>query len=189
MGWFGWLFQQPPAPWQWVGLIIGVLAFVGVIVSIPILFCGRPKLRIDFNTYDAQDGTCMICEIWNEPITKGILAFLKVHRDQAQDVVAFYTVKEGGSGRVVFKTQHAAPIKTQAGVRAERVALPASFFPANFLIALANKKDGQVILEDQKTKLEMGEYTVEIKVENEGKQYIKTGILNITDKYPFAYWN
>ncbi len=145
---------------MWAQTLLGILGGVAFLMAIqPFIqmWCGRPKINIGFSTRDViEGGTCMTCIIWNEPITRGILSFLRIHRDTAEDVLAFFFIKERDSGQIIFSPSEAILIKTQAGFRAERISLPASFFPASFIIALVNKKNGQVVLEDKKTILQRG---------------------------------
>ena len=179
---------------MWAQTLLGILGGVAFLMAIqPFIqmWCGRPKINIGFSTYDVKDGggTCMICTIWNKPITKGILSFLRIHRDTAEDVLAFFFITERGTGERIFSPQEAILIKTRAGFRAERISLPASFFPASFIVALVNRKNGQVLLEDKETKLQSGEYIVNVIIDSDGKQYKKTSLLIIEDKYPFATWD
>ena len=147
---------------------------------------GRPKIHIGFSDYSVIGGSVLIGEIHNEPITRGILKFLRISRDVAQDVVAFFTVSGNGMS---FSTPGAVLIKTQPNVRAERVSLPASLFPATFVIAVVDYSNKQVKLEDKMEPLVNGEYTVEVVVENEGTQYrSKMGLVVGQPQNPLAYW-
>ena len=176
--------------WGWFTLITGVVAVVAVVMSTQPFtqhWFGRPKIRIGFSDYSVQGGTVMICEIHNEPITKGILNFLRISRDVAQDVFAFFTVSGNGMS---FSTPNAVLIKTQSNVRAERVSLPASLLPASFVIAVVDYNTRQVKLEDRAEQLADGKYTIEVVVENEGKQYRRTVELVVGQpQRPLAYWN
>ena len=88
-----------------------------------------------------------------------------------------------------FSTPGAVLIKTQPNVRAERVSLPASLFPATFVIAVVDYSNKQVKLEDKMEPLANGEYTVEVVVENEGTQYrSKMGLVVGQPQNPLAYW-
>ena len=59
----GWLLEAPPAVWQWIGIIVGILAFVGFIVSAPTIFQmfgGKPKIRVSFEKTLGYKLTCWI---------------------------------------------------------------------------------------------------------------------------------
>jgi hypothetical protein len=101
-----WLFQSPPAPWQWVGIIIGILAFVGFIVSLPTIlqmFCGQPNIKIKLRSRDVYEGRVLECQLVNPPITKHLLKRLGVHRRTIDDLVAVFTI-EDVRGRIVGST-------------------------------------------------------------------------------------
>jgi hypothetical protein len=104
-------------------------------------------------------------------------------------VIAFFTIKERGSGKIIPKKRNASPIKTQSGTRAERISIAPSVFPSSFIVAMVNKDKGYVMLEDEVDILPVGEYVVDVKIENEGKQIFSKSILIIGNDYPFAHWS
>ena len=112
------------------------------------IWFGRPKIRIGFCSYNIPDnGIEFVCEIYNEPITKGILNFLRIYRDVAQDAIPFFTVSPKNTGIPFYFSPNTISIKSRFGDRAERVTLPASIFPSTFVIAkMDNKGQGSMLL-------------------------------------------
>ena len=186
-------FNTFPAQWEWVALILGVVALM---VAVPQMIWGAPKILVGFGFTNINDTEYFICEIWNEPITNRILNFLRVRRDTAPEITAFFTIEDKGSRREVFRASHLVEIKTQTNVVAERVSLPSSFLPATFPIALVSKGDDRVRVYHKPvgegTELQIlpvGDYTVRVELGIGGKVRKIQRHLTVQKKYPFAYWD
>jgi hypothetical protein len=183
--------------WEWFTLItgsIGMVAFLMATQPFTQAIWGRPKIFIDFGTNNMKDCDYFQCNIWNTPITKGILNFIRVRRDDAKDVIAFFSIEEKGSNRVIFQTPTAVKIKTQSEQLVERASLPSSLFPISFaIIAVPKNSDKVLILHDSmddinRQLLHQGVYTVKVKVNIEGREYKKQHDLTVQNIYPFACW-
>jgi len=186
-------FNTFPAQWEWVALILGVVALM---VAVPQMIWGAPKILVGFGFTNFNDTEYFICQIWNEPITSRILNFLRVRRDTAPEITASFTIEDKGSRREVFRASHLVGIKTQTNVMAERVSLPSSFFPATFAIALVNKGEDQVRVYhkpvDDETELQIlpaGGYVVKVELAVAGKTKRIQRRFVVQQNYPYAYWD
>ncbi len=86
-------FNAFPAQWEWVALILGAVALV---VTLPQLIWGGPKISLVFRTEDMEGNRFYICEIHNTPIMNKLLKKFGVRRDIAQDVTASFEIQEKG---------------------------------------------------------------------------------------------
>ena len=186
-------FNTFPAQWEWVALILGVVALV---LTIPQMIWGAPKIRVGFGFNNMEHTEYFECRIWNEPITSRLLNFLRVRRETAPEITAFFTIEDKGSGWEVFRASHLVGIKTQTNVMGERVSLPSSFFPATFAIALVSKGDNQVHVYHEpvndKTELQIlpvGGYAVRVELGIGVRVRKISRHLIIQNNYPFAYWD
>lgn len=163
-------------------------------VALPQMIWGAPKIVVGFGETSIDHTEYFDCKIWNAPITNRILNFLRVRRDTAPEITAFFTIADKGSGREVFRASHLVGMKTQTNVVAERVSLPSSFFPAIFAIALVSKGDSQVRVYHKSTDdgaelqgLPVGDYTVRVELGIGGKVRRISRHLIVQKNYPFAY--
>src|SRR4030042_4064138 len=95
-----WLFESPPAFWQWVGIIVGILAFVGFIVSAPTIFqifFGKPKFRV---LYEKTLGYKLWCLVKSIPPSK-FLSSIGVDR-RILDIDCVTTVRDMDGNIVSF---------------------------------------------------------------------------------------
>lgn len=186
-------FNTFPAQWEWVALILGLVALM---VTIPHIIWGAPKIRVGFSFNSIDHTEYFTCEIFNEPITSRILKLLRVRRDTAPEITAFFTIEDRGSKREVFRASHLVETKTQTNVVAERVSLPPSSLPAAFPIALVSKGDNQVRVyyrpADDEAELQIlpvGDYTVRVELGVGGEIRKISRHLIVQTNYPFAYWD
>jgi hypothetical protein len=107
----------------------------------------------------------------------------------AQDVVAHFMITERGTNRVVCPFTDV-KIKTQQGVAAARVTLPASLIAARFLVVYFTMKEAQVeVCKEQKQILPLGLYTARIEVLSGDKLHKAEHEFVVRDSYPFAVWS
>lgn len=181
--------------WEWFTLIGGIIGGVALLMAATTfidMIYRAPKIIIDFGKDDRQDTVFLVCKIWNKPITKGIPKWMHVSRNSAR-IVAFYRIEERGNGKLIFDTDYAVKIKTQAEVSLEEITLPPSILPASFHIIAVDKNDNHVYVHDgkgtDKQALPIGEYTAKIDLLIDGILPKKVQRDFIVKKdYPFARW-
>ena len=91
--------------WQWVGLIVAILALVIAIIALQPLvqvIWGRPRFNTRFE-HD-QEGLIrfLIVHLENLPIRSRFLKLLGIRRQPIHSVTANYQLKEVGSGIIVI---------------------------------------------------------------------------------------
>ena len=150
---------------------------------------GNPKMSFAFHVEDMEKQCYYGCEIHNMPITNKLLRKLGVRRDLAQDVTAAFEIQERGTGRVICPLTPAL-IKTQEGVGAWRVSLPASIFPATFAIVFVDKADSEVrVMREDKVLLALGTYTARVQVVSGEDRHVGRCDFIVDNKHPFVYWD
>ena len=142
--WFDWGWSAVPNELQWVGFWLGLIAFVLAILAIPSVvqsMFGQPKIKVMFETRTIRDEVgspraVKECHLQNEPVQNWWLRLCRVRRTTADDVSAWFTIREAGSERIVHDTVPA-KIQTQInGGLQERISLPASFQPSGFPVTV-----------------------------------------------------
>lgn len=101
-----WLDVAPSAPWQWIGLVGGLVALGLAVVTLPTVFqmiWGRPEVAVDFNTVADSDGVRLQCIIRNKPIGRW-LRLLRVVRSPAT-ITADMSISEAGSGAILHERE------------------------------------------------------------------------------------
>jgi hypothetical protein len=178
-----------PAQWSWVALIIGVLAFLVAILPFIRMMWGGPKILLHFRIEDMENNCYYSCEIHNIPIRNRLLKALGVRRETAQDVTAAFEIEERGTGKTICPITQAL-IKTQTRVGAERILLPASFFPALFAIVFIEKGKSEVrVMREDKLILPIGNYTAKVRVFAGEDKYISKCNFVVDNKHPFVLWD
>ncbi len=149
---------------------------------------GRPKILVHYEIEDMVDCRFLTCHVYNEPILKGFLYWLRVPRDSAEDVRAEFEVLDYNTNKVMC-SKITTSIKTQTGVAMERISLPASVLPATFPIVFAPREIGLVgVANDARTHLPIGRYEARIEILFSNILYKKKRSFLVIDKYPFVYW-
>jgi hypothetical protein len=181
-------FNQFPAQWEWVALILGGVALIMAIPPLIQMKWGAPKIHLSFEIDEEVEFRYLVCEIYNEPITRGILYHLGVRREIANDVRAEFEVFDANTNKLICPIS-ISDIKTQAGVSAERISLPASILPASFVIAFAAKGfPGVGCANEPSTYLPIGYYKAKIGILSSNTIYKTERVFRVIDKYPFVYW-
>lgn len=182
-------FGRFPDNWEWIGI---VLAGVGLVMAVPSamqMTYGRSLITLRFGIEDKEKACFYHCEVYNMPIKNRLLRKLGVRKEAAQDVVAMFEIRERVTGRCQCPLT-VTILKTQSGVGAERISLPASLFPAIFAIIYVDKNTNEVsVMREPKSLLPVGEYTAEVKVVEGQDTHIVRCNFVIADKYPFVYWD
>jgi hypothetical protein len=178
-----------------IGLTISalVVAIFALVLYVLQMIWGRPKIVLDFDVSEFEGARLLECEIHNEPIARGLLRMLRIRRMVAEDIMAYFSIKEQGSNRVVFSGD-VPHIYAYTGVKSQRISLAASPFPAIFGIVEVDYGSGVVKVFDEKLKfdeevtLERGAYYTDIKVAADGEHIRAKRNFEVSDKHPFAYW-
>ncbi len=148
---------------------------------------GAPRIILSFGNVDMEDSCYLSCIIHNEPIDKGLLKILGVRREQAQDVTAMFEIQEQGTNKIICPPT-SVKIRIQQDVLAERISLPASFFPARFAILGVDKRNNEIrVYKEQKQLLSLGAYTAKVAVLVGPKGYAEQCNFTVEDKYPFVH--
>lgn len=109
-----WIYQEPSAPWQWIGIILGILGFGLASMAIPTvlqMFFGRPQISIEFKEADFPETRALQCHIENEPIRSRVLRSLGVFR-QSTHITVSISLYEQGTEKIIFKH---APLEINCG--------------------------------------------------------------------------
>jgi len=88
--------QSPPTIWQWIGIIAGMLAFGGVILSVPTIFqmfCGKPNIEVMLEGRDIDIGRALFFSMRNKPINKN-LRRIGVYRRQADNPFFSFHIRD-----------------------------------------------------------------------------------------------
>ena len=156
-------FSNFPAQWEWVALILGVVALM---VAVPRMIWGAPKIIIAPDVEESEDSCYLVCMLYNEPIRSRIINLLRVRREPAHDVIAYFSIEKQGSGEIVYPDM-ATEIKTQREVASQRISLSPSLVPATFPIVVEAKTYGMVCVPrrvEQNLILKPGVYNAKIRV-------------------------
>lgn len=182
------LFGRFPDNWEWVGIILAVVGIAMGVQPFLKMWYGNPKLEFRFDIEDTPPFCFYECHIFNVPITNKFLRKMGVRRDTAQDVSAAYEILKKPTGEVVCPST-TVQIKTQTGVVAQRIVLPASYSPSIFAIFYLDKNTSEAfVARDNKLLLPMGSYYARVTVV-EGEEIFITGCnFTVDDKHPFVYW-
>lgn len=156
---------------------------------------GRPEIRIAFDVFELKDEyTILQVNIYNVPIVKGILHFLRITRNTAEGLTASYTINNVQNGdEIVFEWPSMFSGESAAS---QRVNLPAGSIPARFGIVTLKNDSGEVkpgiaspSVWVSKSVIPTGLYKVLIEVELAGR-IVATSKKNfvVQSNKPFAYW-
>ena len=169
---------------------MGVVVFVMAVQPFTQMIWGKPKITVDFSASNVDSGRILECRVYNPPITTGVLRLLGTTRMTSEDIMADFSIKEDGSGRVVFPGA-VAQIQTFAGSYAQRVRLLGSVFLVVFSIATCVKNECKVnpFGEHSQTTPSPGLYCACVHVVVGGKAITKQRNFVVTEEYPFAYWD
>lgn len=151
---------------------------------------GVPKITIEPDVEESENSCFLVCKLYNEPIRNRILTFLRVSRDPAHDVIAYFTIDKQGSGETVCLNVDT-EIKTQREVASQRISLPPSLLPAAFPIVVDTKTHGVVYVMrrvGQDMLLKPGVYIAKVRVLSGSN--IKRAVFPfiVQDTFPFAAW-
>ena len=160
-------------------LVIGILALLLGLLAVLRMIWGGPKIYVSFEVDDREDGRFLTCNIFNEPIVRGFLFYMRVRREAAQDVAAAFEIfNKSTSAKIVSKT--IASITMQIGLSAE---------PATLVIAFARYDFGRVAATNVScTGLPIGDYRAEIEILFDNEIYKTKRDFTVTDKHPYIYW-
>lgn len=175
---------------QWVAFAIAIVAILMAMPGLLQRIYGAPEIAIRFGKAEDEGYRFLTCEMINVPITKGLLGWLRVRREPAQDVVASFQVREEGTNRIVCPW-NTVDIKTEGGVLQRRVELPASWVSVEFVIVDFRGEMGKVnVCKGPKEfqPLPMGAYKAEIKVTTGNRVFEAENAFVVSDSYPLARW-
>lgn len=171
--------------------IISIVALVVALMVLPTvfqLFCGKPKLIIDFGVQEVKGGKVLQGELYNQPIRSRSLQILGIRRMVAEDVVVHFAIGEGGDGSKTIAQIIPSLISHTGTAPAQRINLPPSIFPSQFGIATVEDAEALVRVFQQDTILVSGLYRVFVEVVMEGKTITAQRNFKVIDKPPFAMW-
>jgi len=170
-------------------LVIGILALLVGLLTVSRMMWSSPKLKFTFTIEDMEKLRYYDCEIHNVPITNKFLRKMGVRREPAQDVTAAFEILERETMKVICPLTIAF-IKTQTGVGAQRIVLPASFFPPMFAIIYVDKNTNEVsVMRENKFLLPVGAYIAQVTVAEGQHTHIGWCNFIVDDKHPFVYWD
>ena len=155
---------------------------------------GRPRIRVAFDERKRDGITILECQIFNIPITSGILNALGVTRTLATGLVVSFDIRESRTGVKVYG--EIPLLDSQAGDATRMVDLPAGFMPAKFIIVTVYENTGKVYpglrSPDEVQKgaqvLTAGLYTVITSINIGGKTVNRQKNLVIQPISPHGYW-
>jgi len=174
-----------------IALIVAFVALGVSVLAIPTFLqmrCGAPQITIEFKADDSAGKRMLKCDLYNHPIdTKSRLHRMGVRRESAEEVIAHLSIREFGTNRVILPD--ALPeIKTYKGYASQKVSLPASLFPISVPVAFYSEDKKVKAVDNLSIVLDIGKYIVEITVVYGNKASREEGILVVTGKSPYMFW-
>ena len=171
---------------MWAGISLAVTALVVAIVNLPIW--GSPKIDISFRDNRRNDHRTLECEIYNEPISRGILNLLHIRRAPAIDVIGGFGIFKSPSQERVFY-EHP-KINLFTGSAAIRVSIPASYLGAFFIIVAVDENGMTFAMpnEGKRQPIPTGLYNAEVRITADGQEIRKAKNFVIQSDPPYAYW-
>lgn len=151
---FGWFHEALPPEWQWISLILAVLALLMTVPTILTMIWGGPELSARFTSdTDAAQGIRFLrCQVFNRPIEHPVLQFLRVRRERAYDVAAELEVREDGTNRLVdqvypklqypFSHDRAQVLNLSPSPAGAQFPVAAYFIDENLAVVSRNRKRG-----------------------------------------------
>jgi len=127
--------------WDWAGIImgaIGVAAFVMAIQPFMQFCCGRPKLKVEFNTLDAGKARLLYCGLTSYPVPE-ILRKIGIRRDAIQGLTVSASIVDSRTKKTMMHEGFAALLDAE-GKRWNVVDIVAS--AAMVIVWVAGIKDG-----------------------------------------------
>lgn len=107
----------------------------------------------------------------------------------AEEVVVDCSIREEGTKRVVLPG-HIPEIKTSAGVTSQKARIVASVFPATFMVAAAQEKNGRAEVRiPTETILDVGVYIVEVRALMSEQATTGTAKLVVGSSLGACYWD
>ncbi len=185
-----WFFQDPPAPWLWLGIFIGIAGFVLAVMALPSVFqmmFGKPDLFVEFKSAELEEVKVLQCLISNRPINSRMLRWLGVSR-QSTHLTASISIYERGTKKPI--REHAKLLINQGGEKSVEIGEITSAWPV--VVAPFSQKPGApVYLNDDFDLLQIspGYYTVELALIGENRQIVlaESGV-RIGAKMNELYW-
>lgn len=102
--------------WDWAGIImgaIGVAAFVMAIQPFLQLCFGRPKLKVEFDTFESKDGRILYCGFSSAQVS-GMLRRIGVRRDAIQGLSVSASIVDLRTKKTMKRADFAALIDAEA---------------------------------------------------------------------------
>jgi hypothetical protein len=188
MEWIKWLWNAPPPPWQWVGLFVGIIAFVGWLVSEIIHQLCRPKVRVHFR----RVGNLIESRIQNMPFRKGCLLQRRIVQLLNVEIAItdIETEEQDELAGTVYCDEKPRKIQFGDGEVRRTIALPPSKQCVVLPIAGANMSKALAIDEYGKltTKLHLGKYRASFTIWVDGIENTIEREFEIRQQKPYARW-
>jgi hypothetical protein len=141
-------------------LIVALVALGVSFMSLPTvfqMFCGRPKLRVEFEKSRLGDLTALRCHIWNDPIQSRFLRFIGVIRTPV-DLSASFSI-ERTSGELVAPL--VIPIISSERETSKQITLHQHGLPARIPIIVI-KQNHAFVISEKEIALEPGGYLINL---------------------------
>ncbi|WP_332445768.1 hypothetical protein [Dehalococcoides mccartyi] len=170
--------------------IISLIALAIALMALPTvaqMICGKPRISIQYNVREDLGYRQLQGEIYNLPITKGVLNLLAVRRMTAEEVMVEWTIKESKSLREVFPGTDRKRNWDAGNVF--RITRVASNIPFKFDIVAAFDNGKQVKPSgDPNIVLPIGRYRVDVQFSVEGKKISQYREFVVTNEHPYVDW-
>ena len=178
--------QALPPLWQWVGIGLGIAAFVVSVVAVSSVFqmwWGGPRVTVKLRDRDPF----LECVIINEPIHSRILRFFHVRRESVKSLRPFSVrITEGGTGKFVAEwIPKIATLYTNEPL-VDIKSLPPAVIVGFPITAVVN--NNVVLVNDKVGVLPLGDYIVTVSVYTDGMTIDAKRSFAVRDKSPFHYW-
>jgi hypothetical protein len=164
-----------------VAVILGILALPTVIQ----MLCNKPHIKIKYGVSEFEGGRFLECEIFNVPITTGLLRLLHIKAAKAEDIVATFDLSEAGTNRVVHNGTIPKIITIAGSVGSHGASLAPSTVPAKFEIAQVNFVDQKVTLYRSHEVIPVGAYFANVQVNVDGITYKASRRFNVKGGHPY----
>ncbi|MFH1560019.1 MAG: hypothetical protein ABID84_01215 [Chloroflexota bacterium] len=127
--------------WDWAAFFLAVVGFVGFLMAIQPFtqaIWGKPRIIVETGAGNLDNNHPYLeFVIVNEPIDGGLLGFLGVARDTADEIFAMINIKEYTTNREIVPRDFAKLVRRGSGVNGtQRISLPASVMGASAAVVI-----------------------------------------------------
>jgi hypothetical protein len=173
----------PSVSWQWAGIVIGIIALVGTMLTIPQVIWGRTTLAVKLQTIKKRGGSLLQCLFYNAPITNPVLKILNVDRKNLEGLLVWYEIEDANHKQVALG--QVSQIKQGGQILKKPVVIPSSWEEIEFDIVLVNKNDTNYFGGNNGKRLTPQKYYINLRFFYSGRQKDYRDWFIVSQKPPY----